>query len=673
MLKRGYIIANRYEISNLIGRGGMAKIYKAIDLRLNRIVAIKVLNEEYSEDENFVRRFKAEAKAAATISNPNIVNVFDVGQDEDLHFIVMELVDGTTLKSFIENNGALDSESTLKIAMQICLGIKAAHSSGIIHRDIKPQNIVISKDGVVKVADFGIAKAINGDTINSAAVGSVHYMSPEQARNGYSDERSDIYSLGITMYEMVTGILPFNGDNNVSVVLSHINNPIKPPSNYAPDIYRGLEEIILKATNKHSSYRYNSIDEIIDDIKNVLRDTDTRFGYSDDYSMDENLADYEDDIDLNSVEVVNPKIKKVMNVMAIVGGAIIAFLLIFVIYKFTFSGGSSYDPGKVPNIVGMKYDKVLELAKRENFNVVIKEYDNTAPESEKDKILSQSPDANSKWEDLNNKVIYVKIAGSDDIKLPDLTGRPKDEALRELERLKLSWDIVEAFDNNIESGNVIKTSPSGGSSIAKDAKIVVYISKGSEQIILPNVIGKNKTDAEKILKDSGFNPVFEEKNGEKDVVVGMSHNPGDKINRGTAVTLYVGNGTKEIEVPNLVNVQLDVAIKTLNALKFQINIEEIQSTSVQSGHVVETQPKAGEKLPEGEVVTVFIAKITDTEAPNVVGMDKNSAKVLLENLGFRVAINEVSNSAKRGIVITQSPQGGSKLGPGSTVTITVGK
>ena len=277
MVKDGIVLGKRYAVLSKIGAGGMADVYKGRDQMLNRYVAIKVLKKQYKEDENFVRKFRSEAQAAAGLIHPNIVNVYDVGEDRGLNYMVMELVEGITLKEYIERKGRLSHKETISIAIQMCSGIGAAHASGIIHRDIKPQNIIISKDGKVKVTDFGIAKAITSNTVSTNAMGSVHYTSPEQARGGFSDQRSDIYSIGITLFEMVTGQVPFDGETTVEVAMKHLQQEITPPSELVPDIPYSLEQIILKCTQKSSERRYESTGALIQDLKHSLVDPDGDF------------------------------------------------------------------------------------------------------------------------------------------------------------------------------------------------------------------------------------------------------------------------------------------------------------------------------------------------------------------------------------------------------------
>lgn len=697
MINSGSIIGNRYEIISEIGRGGMAKVYKAKDIRLKRNVAIKILNEEYSNDKKFVRKFIDEARAAAGISHQNIVNVFDVGEEDNLHYIVMELVEGITLKKYINNVGAISSDDTCRIAIQIAYGIEAAHNNHIIHRDIKPQNIVISDDGYAKVADFGIAKAANGETINNAVAGSVHYMAPEQARSGYSDEKSDIYSLGITMYEMVTGRLPFDSENNVSVVWSHINTPIIPPSEYKHNISPGLEQIILRATNKRSTERYQNITDMIRDLKYVFKNPgeplpyDMYDSYSDTIYMDRDQMNLGNDYDDNYVyeepqddsyyydenynesegEVVNPNIKKIMNILTIVGGSIIALLLLFLIIKFGFSPKSSVTD-KVPNIIGMTLKEARQVAEATKFNIEIVEFDKNAPEDKKDQIIKQDPEAGSSW-NSKDKVIKITIAGSDEVKLNDYSGRPKDEAIRELEELGLSVTVEEAFDNDKEEGIVIKTNPLAGSSIAKNTKVTLYVSKGAETVTMVNVNGLSQGDAEAKLRSLGINFTIDTDNGEKGVVVRTSPAAGAKFKKSQSVTVYIGNGKKAVAIPDLTGETLSYATKELNKLGLQIEAVQEKSDSVPAGKVIRTEPAAGTKVAEGDVIKVFVSG-SGTMVPDVRGMARQDAVNLLYSAGFKVkSVSGTSSSIEKDAVIEQSPPAGSSAEKGSTVYITVNR
>ena len=363
MLQSGMMIAERYEIVDTVGAGGMSVVYKAMDHRLNRYVAVKVLKEEYSDDKTFVNKFRVEAQSAAGLSHPNIVNVYDVGDDEGIHFIVMEMVEGITLKEYIEKKGHLSVSEAVNFSLQIASGIEVAHDNHIIHRDIKPQNIIVNSSGILKVTDFGIAKAATSATVSSNAIGSVHYISPEQARGGFSDERSDIYSLGITMYEMVTGRVPFEGDNNVAVALMHIQNEMISPREYYPDILPSFEKVIAKCTQKKPERRYLTANALIADLRRVESDPmgnfvkevtlidgsptrmmdDKELGaikagmnnapVAADYQQTSYEEDYEPDVadEGEEEEDMDPKLEKLAKILGVVAAVVVVLLIIFLI------------------------------------------------------------------------------------------------------------------------------------------------------------------------------------------------------------------------------------------------------------------------------------------------------------------------------------------------------
>ena len=435
MLRAGTIIGDRYEIISKVGSGGMADVYKAKCHKLNRYVAIKVLKTEYSNDKSFVSKFRAEAQAVAVLTHPNIVNVYDVGDEDGLYYIVMELVEGITLKEYIEKKGKLEYREALSIAIQVSLGIEAAHSKGIIHRDIKPQNIIISKDGKVKVADFGIAKAATSNTITSNAMGSVHYISPEQARGGYCDEKSDIYSLGITMYEMVTGKVPFTGDSTVAVALKHLQEEMVSPRKYDPSVPISFEKIIYKCTQKKPELRYLTATELIADLKRSLLHPDEDFvkiatleNASPTVTIDDDEVSAikketgklsEDTISITDVEYddeegedsedededVNPKLEKIITVCGVIAGIIIAVIVLLLVgktiggFKFFGNGDSassdmsteeSLDSKTVEmiDVTGMTVDEATKALNDIGLGLKVDEYrqDNTVP---KNSIISQ--------------------------------------------------------------------------------------------------------------------------------------------------------------------------------------------------------------------------------------------------------------------------------------------
>ena len=472
MIKEGIIIGGRYQIIGRIGTGGMADVYKAADQVLNRYVAVKVLKREFREDENFVKKFWSEAQSAARLQHPNIVNVYDVAEDRGLYYIVMELVEGITLKDYIQKKGKLTPKEVIGITLQVCAGIEAAHSNHIIHRDVKPQNIIISKEGKVKVTDFGIAKATSSNTISTNVMGSVHYTSPEQARGGFSDAKSDIYSLGITMYEMITGKLPFDGDSTVSIALKHLQEDILPPSEHVLDIPYSLEQIILKCTQKSADRRYASVAQLSRDLKRSLQDPDGDFvrisplmsvadtvvitpeeleriqgnvEYDSEYD-----DDYDEEYDEDEIErarrrkaakkksEVDPKMAKVMRVMTIVAAVVFVLILSLIIGNVAglFKGGNGVikpdETIRVPKLVGMTLEEAQEACTEAGLVLaVVREED--SEKYDKGYIFKQMTAHGVKLPQGTKVQVYVstgiKVIS---IEIPDVSNQTESEALKQL-------------------------------------------------------------------------------------------------------------------------------------------------------------------------------------------------------------------------------------------------
>jgi len=559
MVKDGIVLGKRYEVLSKVGAGGMADVYKGRDQMLNRYVAIKVLKKEFREDENFVRKFRSEAQASAGLLHPNVVNVYDVGEDRGLYYMVMELVEGITLKEYIEKKGRLSHKEVISIAIQMCSGIGAAHAAGIIHRDIKPQNIIISKDGKVKVTDFGIAKAVTSNTISTNAMGSVHYTSPEQARGGFSDQKSDIYSIGITLYEMVTGQVPFDGDSTVSVAIKHLQEEITAPSELVSDIPYSLEQIILKCTQKNAERRYPNTDELIQDLKRSLVDPDGDFvvipplgnadtliitdeeldeiqnSYDEDeydedeYDEDEYDEDEydEDEYDEDEYDVddgkrgkgsdeVNPKMKKLTRILTVVVAIIIAFIVIFAIGRAAGifrigpeSSNETEDMVEVPNVVGMTEDDAKETLNDEGlgFKVVSRE---ESKEYEKGRVSEQKTEAGE--EVAKNTTIEVVVSSGlvgDSITVPDVSGMTEDEAQSALENAgfrNISSEFT--YHDSVPSGQVIGTTPEANAEATEDTEIVMQVSKGAERKTVPNVVGQKDADAQLPVESQRFDDRF---------------------------------------------------------------------------------------------------------------------------------------------------------------------
>lgn len=685
MVKDAIILGKRYEVVSKIGAGGMADVYKGKDLMLNRYVAIKVLKKEYKEDEMFVRKFRSEAQAAAGLMNPNIVNVYDVGEDRGLNYMIMEIVDGITLKEYIQRKGRLSHKEVISIAIQMCTGIGAAHAAGIVHRDIKPHNIMISKDGKVKVTDFGIAKAISSNTISSNAMGSVHYTSPEQARGGYSDAKSDIYSIGITLYEMVTGQVPFDGDSTVSVAIKHLQEEITPPSEIVSGIPYSLEQIILKCTQKNSERRYASTAALIQDLKRSLVNPDGDFvvipplrnadtviitdeelddirneyednqeyddqSYSDQYEDDyENFQDeenynyeedydeYEEDYDdykrksggkrRKDSDDVNPGMKKIMKILTIVVVIIIAFILLFAVGKAVGifkTGGTGIlaeeeeKEVKVPNVVGMPREEALKLLNSLGLGMdVIAEEE--SDKYEKGTVCEQKI-KEGEMVPKNTKIevtVSSKLLG-EEIEMPDVVGYDETSAQKMLEDVKLTKVRSEfEYSNKYDAGDVIRTTPEAGAKVTSETEIVMYVSKGTEKIEVPNVVGDEVDSAEKELENAGLKvaKTTYEYNDDvaKNKVVFQSITAGKKVELYTEITIVVSKGPKpeeKVKVPNLSGLTLEGARALLESkgLLLVDGGEEYSEENI--GRVSRWEPY-NTSVPKGTKITVWISKGID--------------------------------------------------------------
>jgi len=563
MLAKGMYLADRYEIIEQIGSGGMSDVYKAQCHKLNRLVAIKVLKKEFSQDATFVKKFRVEAQSAAGLTHPNIVGVYDVGEENGIHYIVMELVQGITLKNYIEMKGHLDVKEALNISVQIANGLSIAHENRIIHRDIKPQNIMISRDGKVKVADFGIAKMADSTTVTTNAAGSVHYISPEQARGGYSDAKSDIYSLGITMYEMLTGKVPFDGETNVAVALLHIQGEMIPPRQLNPEIPRSFEKIILKCTQKKPERRYSSAKELIADLKKVLTNPDgeyvilpgmmsneTTVVMSEDDLATVNAAaatgnasrqtEFLDDLseepddegegeDNEDDEEVSPALEKVVKVLGIVGGIILFAIILFIIGKAVglFGGGDETDTTgayettlstaseesetepvvtevPVPDLSG----KSREAAKAalESEGLVMNPVEQSSDTVDAGYVIDQNPAAGKTAAKGDTVTVYIST-GKETFTLDDLSGKTKEQAETKLSVAGLTVGGVDyEYSDTFDEGRIIRTSPEAGSTVAKGDKVSLVISQGAESNLakMPGVIGKSEADAIAAIVNAGL-------------------------------------------------------------------------------------------------------------------------------------------------------------------------
>lgn len=605
MLRKGMFLADRYEIIEQIGTGGMSDVYKAKCHKLNRFVAIKVMKSEFSEDKTFVSKFRAEAQSVAGFTHPNIVNVYDVGDENGIYYIVMELVEGITLKKYIEKRGRIPFKEAVSIAIQVANGLDAAHKHNIVHRDIKPQNIIISKEGKVKVTDFGIAKVASSSTINSSStMGSVHYISPEQARGGYSDARSDLYSLGITIFEMLTGTVPFDGDSTVAVAVQHIQDEIPAPSTVTDDIPLSIDRIVLKLTQKKPDRRYQTATELITDLKKSLVMPDTDFvvmaplyGTSGSASQvmpannnpvkdeDDNLSDddflddsedeeddeqskneLEDDSDDSDIDDENnDKLDLIMKIIGIGIAVIILIVTIFIIVKLVGStksnknnnestqttessieqtSTSADDKNKVtvPKVEGMTKDEAIKALNEVGlgYRAVVQNSDRVSEGT----VISQGTAAGKKV--AKNTQIIITVSGGKEVKnitVPSVTGKTESEARTALEADGFVVDVDYQYSSTVENGKVIKASPSG--SVAQGSTITITVSRGKEikNVTMANLIGKTESEAKQWIDSNGlkYSVKYTTTFGTYGNVVSCDYSEGTSVPEGTTVTITVSH------------------------------------------------------------------------------------------------------------------------------------
>lgn len=554
----GKTIANRYEIISKTGVGGMATVYKAKDKVLNRDVAVKVLKDEFTTDEEFVKRFNSEALAAASLTHPNIVSIYDVGNENEIYYIVMELARGKTLKQIITEEGVLPWKWSVNIAMQIASALETAHKNNIVHRDIKPHNIIITEDGVAKVTDFGIAKAVSNSTITAfgTTIGSVHYFSPEQAKGGYTDAKSDIYSLGVVMYEMLTGKVPFDADTSVSVALKHMQEPPIPPMEINKNIPKAVNDIILKAMEKEPMARYQTATAMLRDLSKALKDPEGEFVEEED--IDDGLTRRMDAITDDMVKgarTSNNKKKKKNKIAKffeehprakVPAIMLLCLLLFFGSIGITSAVLNATSPKEVqiPNLVGMTEDEArAELEKLKlKYEKVAEEYNKDV---EKGKIYDQSPAYSTNYNVKEKSTISVKVSkGTEQTTVPKVIGMTYDEAVAELEKNKLKAEKVEETSKTIKEGIVISQEIEANSTAnaGDTVKIHVSIGTGINQVVMPSVLGKSESEAKTILESKNLKAnveYSEDSTKDNGVVLSQSIKSGENIDEGTEVTITV--------------------------------------------------------------------------------------------------------------------------------------
>ena len=618
MLEIGSFIADRYEILEKIGAGGMSDVYKAKDQVLGRFVAVKVLKPEFAEDVNFVTKFHTEAQSAAGLQHPNIVNIYDVGSEEHMHYIVMEYVEGITLKTYIEKKGQLNYKEAISIAIQVARGIEAAHNNNIVHRDIKPQNIMISNEGKVKVTDFGIARAATSNTIHSDVMGSVHYTSPEQARNGFVDGKSDIYSLGIVMYEMVTGRVPFDGDTTVAIAIQHLQEEMVAPSVYAPDLPISLEKIILKCTQKSQDRRYATMGELLVDLKKALMTPDSDFVTIDsgisqakttvireedvrgiqerankNYANSEKTSaktaakksyDYDEEDDEDEEDeggFLNPKMEKAVTILGIVTAVIILIIIIYLIGSMVgiFGGKKNHtdetenqttiedESGKI-EMIDLK-GKNFDEAKTELENMGLKIYQSAtevSDEYEQGQIIEQDIPVGDMVDAGTMVRVTVSSGKSEDdteettVQVPQVTGYTDTAAIGMLTDAGLDYNREYENSDTVAEGTVIRQSPESGASVANGTKVTIVVSQGRQSVAVPDLKNMTESEARKALEEKGLQvgTIGSDYSDtvEEGKVIDQTEVAGKTVYSGTSIGFTVSLGKKEVLYMLRANIKL---------------------------------------------------------------------------------------------------------------------
>ena len=671
----GRLLDNRYEILEVIGTGGMAVVYKALDHRLNRLVAVKILKDEFSRNQEFRRRFHAESQAVAMLSHPNIVSVYDVSRTGDADYIVMELIEGISLKQYLEKKVSLNWRETLHFALQIAKALEHAHSRGIVHRDIKPHNIMILKDGSIKVADFGIARVGSAQhTLTREALGSVHYISPEQAKGSRVDNRSDLYSLGVVMYEMLTGRPPYDGDTPVSVAIQHINGGARRPSELVEGIPLGLEQITLHAMNANPDDRYSSASEMIRDMEEFRKNPSVTFRFVGSNASNAVVPPAQ------PTQPVQPRVsqpgprpgmtrseaeryaaargargadgratedrraerarreaaereakrKKTLTVAIGVSAALLVIMLIVAVVLLTGGSGSSDDPTatvqegnvRVPNFVGTALEDI-DPRDYPDLNVDVDNYKEAySDEYEEGVVMEQSPKAKTEVK-IGRTITLTVSKGAEAKEMPDLTNSSENDAVKQLEGLNLGLKIKIQDESSaeIKQGNVVRTEPEAGTMLKKEQEVIVYVSLGENE--MPDLRNDTKNNASSRLEALKLNlkiTFLEEESDEieEGKVIRTSPAAGSQLSKGDTITVYISLGSGKIEVPKLIGKTEAEATRMLEDKNLSFQIREVYDDEYPQGQVVSQSVLPGSKVGKNEYIIIDVSKgpkPTETTAP----------------------------------------------------------
>ena len=581
----GKLLGGRYEIIEKIGTGGMATVYKAKCLVLKRFVAVKVLRDEFTTDEEFIKRFNVEAQAVASLTHPNIVSVYDVGHEGNLYYIVMELVKGKTLKEIIVEDGALGWKWSVKIAMQIASALETAHRNNIVHRDIKPHNIIITEDGVAKVTDFGIAKAVSNSTITAfgTTIGSVHYFSPEHARGGFTDARSDLYSLGVVMYEMVTGRVPFDSDTPVSVALKHMQEEPIEPIKIKSELPQSVNDIIMKAMRKDANERYQSATEMIKDLELALKHPEEQFvsaPIGGDFPTQKISLDYAEKLQKQETRKKAGKLDKikayfeehpVVKVLAIILACILVFSIAMGGTYLALSLGKAKEV-QIPNLQGLTKEEAEQKAKELKIKVEVSEekYHLEIPEGQ---IIEQDPKYQDNYKIKEGSTIKIVISkGQEIVEMPKVVGKTRDEATSALKEVGLEVKVEEEFSDDVEKNYIIKQEIKEGEKIPAGTTVTIYSSMGIEQVAVPDLSGKTESEAKNAISSAKLKWKSTDKTSDSSkpngVVVNQSISSGSMVDKNTEITITV-NEYDEIKTGTI-----NVNVKSLLGGKVEYEDEE---------------------------------------------------------------------------------------------------
>lgn len=639
MLNPGTMLSGRYEIIEMVGSGGMSEVYKAKCHVLNRFVAIKVLKPEFSSDVNFVTKFRIEAQSAAGLSHPNIVNVYDVGEDNGVYYIVMELVEGITLKEYIQKHGRIEPKEAIDFAIQIAQGVQAAHEHHTIHRDIKPQNIILANNGTLKVTDFGIAKAASSSTTTTNAMGSVHYISPEQARGGFSDERSDIYSLGITLYEMLTGHVPFEGENNVAIALMHIQSEMVSPREYYPDIPTSLEKIIRKCTQKKPERRYLTANALIADLYRVKENPNI-----DCIVVPKQTVPSSPTIEMTKQEMEMIKTGRQVDAAA-----------------------TQEVPPARPKTSEIQVNR--PVMKPSQFDDLFPDDDDPEDEVSENDIGDdyQNDDESEHDEDLDPRLKKIITVASVAIAV-----------VLAILALVVIGNIAGWFPGGLFGGKATTEKTTGSDVLAPTDALSTA---EQETIPMVNVVGLYKTAAEEQMKKNGFtNYTFQEQTDatvEKGYVISQSVDDGTAITKDTAITIVISSGKEMTSVPNVVNYEDSQATTLLEEAGLKVTHGYAYDDNVEKDHVISSDPVAGTEVEEGSTVKIIISNGKEQKTvpvPNLEGMSEANAAAKLTELNLVGAPTyEYSDTVKEGQVISQDPAVNTEVNEQSTVSYVVSK